>query len=296
MNAFNHPNARVKQERVNLITHSFSGVGSPISKLGFRRILADRDVNPESASTELKLSSNGQGATNIIRRYITSSSLDEDLIQVELLGSLQDIFGSNGAFQRIEIRQHDDDSEQDGEELWEIFLGEPEKGLISLSRSGSGLKTIFLVLLNLLVIPQIEGKKRDQFVFAFEELENNLHPALLRRLFGFIAAYVEKEKCFVFLTTHSNVALDFFGQRSDSQIIHVSHDGKSASTRTIDAHFDHVGLLTELGARPSDLLQANGVIWLEGPSDRVYFNRFIELYADGELREGKDYQCVLRWI
>ena len=40
------------------------------------------------------------------------------------------------------------------------------------------------------------------------------------------------------------------------------------------------------------MLQANGLIWVEGPSDRIYLNRWIELYTDGRLREGRDYQCV----
>ena len=40
------------------------------------------------------------------------------------------------------------------------------------------------------------------------------------------------------------------------------------------------------------MLQANGLIWVEGPSDRIYLNRWIELYSDGRLREGRDYQCV----
>ena len=53
-----------------------------------------------------------------------------------------------------------------------------------------------------------------------------------------------------------------------------------------------IKIISELGARPSDLLQANGLIWVEGPSDCIYLNRWIELYTDGRLREGRDYQCV----
>ena len=47
-----------------------------------------------------------------------------------------------------------------------------------------------------------------------------------------------------------------------------------------------------MGAKPSDLLQANGIVWVEGPSDRVYLNRWIHLYSEGALREGRDYQCA----
>ena len=129
-------------------------------------------------------------------------------------------------------------------------------------------------------------------MFAFEELENNLHPALLRRLFQYLEDYAVNEKAKIFLTTHSSIALDFFGVSGNAQITHVFHDGESARTTTVPTHFGRVNIISELGARPSDLLQANGLIWVEGPSDRIYLNRWIELYTDGRLREGRDYQCV----
>lgn len=273
--------------RRNRIEEAVAKVNAPIYMRKFRRLLADRDVQPEPASTSLTLASDGDGATNIIRRFVLAHTpeMREEIIQVELLGALSQIFGQDGDFERIELRHHEES------DLWEVFLGEPKKGLVALSRSGSGLKTVILVLLNLLVVPILKKTKLSEYVFAFEELENIL-PALLRRLLAYLADFVEREKCMLFLTTHSNVTLDYLGTRHDTQIIHVRHDGETASTKTIAAHFDHVGLLTELGARPSDLLQANGVIWLEGPSDRIYFNRFIELFSDGNLREGRDYQCA----
>lgn len=129
-------------------------------------------------------------------------------------------------------------------------------------------------------------------MFAFEELENNLHPALLRRLFQYIERYAVSEQATVFLATHSSTALDFFGTSEHAQIIRVSHDGESAHAARISAHFDRLGVVSELGARPSDLLQANGIVWVEGPSDRIYLNRWIELRSDGRLREGRDYQCA----
>ena len=260
----------------------------------FRRLYADRDIRPELATKELKLSTDGLGATNIIRRYIVSSSprLPRELIQEKLLDALGLIFGSDGQFTELQIKVHDENDVGYPNEHWEIYLGETNKGLISLSRSGSGLKTIILVLLNLLVIPEIEGKPKKSYVFAFEELENNLHPALLRRLFQYLEYYVLKEKATIFLTTHSSVALDFFGISEAAQIIHVLHDGKSARGRVIKAHFDQLGVISELGAKPSDLLQANGIIWVEGPSDCIYINRLIDIFSNNSLLEGRDYQCA----
>lgn len=258
----------------------------------FRRINADRNLVPETATVDLKLLEDGTGATNVIRRFLTSSNLDSSVIQKRVLDALNAIFRDQGRFDGIEIRQHEQGKPGFPTEVWEVFLREPNKGLISLSDSGSGLKTVLLMLLNLIVMPISLQKSEGLFIFAFEELENNLHPALLRRLFRFIAEYVDRHDCMVFLTSHSNIALDFFSSQKNAQIISVEHDGLTASTKTLAIHFDHVSLLSQLGARASDLLHANGVVWLEGPSDRIYFNRFIEIFSDGQLVEGRDYQCA----
>ena len=276
--------SRVK-EALRDITHQLNGTT-------FCQLFADRDIKTELPSTELGLGSDGAGATNIIRRFITSEKLPREVIQDELLAALNSIFGSDGQFSEIQVQVHDEAQEDAIKDHWEVYLGEKTKGLIPLSQSGSGLKTVFLVLLNLLVVPKIEDKNKSQITFAFEELENNLHPALLRRLFQYLEDYAVNEKATTFLTTHSSIALDLFGVSEHAQIIHVSHDGESARTTTVPAHSDLIKIISELGAKPSDLLQANGLIWVEGPSDRIYLNRWIELYSDGRLREGRDYQCV----
>jgi putative ATP-dependent endonuclease of the OLD family len=270
-------------------------IQSPIGGKKFKHILPERDIQPEPEAKDLSLNSSGRGATNIIRRFLVSSSdsVSRDLIRKELLGGLNEVFGPDGNFTEITVRLHDEAVAGGAPHMtWEVFLGEEKKGLVSLSRSGSGLKTVMLVLLHLLVIPQIEHHTVNSYVYAFEELENNLHPALLRRLLKYIDQHATKSGAMVFLTTHSSAALDFFGPAPNAQIIHVTNDGESAKATSIAAHFDRVGIISELGAKPSDLLQSNGIVWVEGPSDRIYLNRWIELLSNGELREGKDYACA----
>lgn len=259
-----------------------------------RRLLADRDIEVESPTRTLSLAPNGTGASNIVRRFITSANEDlpREVVQRELLASLNRIVGADACFNEIQVQEHDDDNSGGPRDHWEIYLGEASKGLVPLSGSGSGLKTVILVLLNLLVMPKVEDRSRGEYVFAFEELENSLHPAVLRRLFLYIEEYAVKHGSPVFLTTHSSVAVDLFGTSEHAQIVHVFHDGESARTATVSGHLDYLRVVSELGVRPSDLLQANGVVWVEGPSDRIYLNRWIELVADGSLREGRDYQCA----
>jgi len=175
-------------------------VRHPLFGRNNRRLLADRDIRPESPSNDLKLSPAGVGATNIIRRYLVTSNprFPREVIQRDLLQALNQVFGQDGQFAEIQVKHHDEQTAGIPEGYWEVFLGEEKKGLISLSNSGSGLKTAILVLLNLLVVPEIEQKERSAFTFAFEELENNLHPALLRRLFRFLEDYAVKENATIF--------------------------------------------------------------------------------------------------
>lgn len=266
----------------------------PLEGKVFRHILADRDIRGELASPELVLAPDGSGATNIIRRLIISSSptMPRELIQVRLREALNVVFGSDGHFDEIQVQQHDEEGAGQIAESWEVYLGEAKKGLVALSKSGSGLKTVILVLLNLLVIPSIERKQPSDYVFAFEELENNLHPSLLRRLLRYVEDFSIESGATVFLTTHSSAALDAFSASPHAQIIHVAHDGASARSRTVDAHFDRLGVVSELGAKPSDLLQANGIVWVEGPSDAIYLNKWIDLLSDGRVKEGRDYVCA----
>lgn len=285
---------RSTKARLEQIGRCLKGLKHRLTGSQFRRLLADRDIRTETPSTELRLSPEGEGATNIVRRYIVSShpKYPREIVQRDLLNALNVIFGSDGQFTEIQVKLHDDASVSAHEGAWEIYLGEKGKGLVPLSNSGSGLKTILLVLLNLLVVPEIEDKPKSQYVFAFEELENNLHPALLRRLLAFLEDFAVREKCTMFITTHSSTALDLFGLSPNAQITHVIHDGESARTQTVSGHLDKLAVVSSLGAKPSDLLQSNGIIWVEGPSDRVYINRWIELFSDDKWKEGRDYQCA----
>jgi hypothetical protein len=175
---------------------------------------------------------------------------------------------------------------------WEIFLQEEKKGRVPVSQSGSGLKTILLVLSFLYLAPEIENVNRSNIIYAFEELENNLHPALQRRLLLFLRNVALRDKCVFFLTTHSNVFIDLFSADEHAQIIHVNHDGETSAAKRVSTYIESRGILDDLDVRASDLLQSNGIIWVEGPSDRLYINRWIEIWTNGQLREGAHYQCV----
>ena len=44
--------------------------------------------------------------------------------------------------------------------------------------------------------------------------------------------------------------------------------------------------------KASDLLQSNGIIWVEGPSDRIYIKKWLEVLTENRYVEGKNYQFL----
>lgn len=260
--------------------------GNPLQGKLLRRLSAERDIRPESDRENMSVESEGGGATNIIQNYLNQASRDRRLVEVDLLAALNEVFAPDAYFTRILCHQLGNNG------AWEIYLEEEHKGLIPLSQSGSGLKTVMLVLINLILVPASTSTQLSNYVFGFEELENNLHPSLLRRLLVYVARRARETGFLTFLTTHSSAAIDLFSKQADAQIIHVRHDGKTATATTARTYIENAGILDDLDVRASDLLQANCVIWVEGPTDRIYLNRWISLWSDGQLQEGTHYLCV----
>lgn len=251
----------------------------------YRRIYAERNILPERDDPKnLEVLGSGAGTTNIIQNFINKEKLPSHLVERTLLEELNIICRTDAEFSDIVCQQLENAS-------WEVYLEEKSKGRIALSQSGSGLKTIIIVLVYLHLIPAFLKKGLSDFIFAFEELENNLHPALLRRLLNYLLKAAESQGCIFFLTTHSSVVIDLFSKNKNAQIVHVTHDGESAYCRAATTYIENKGILDDLDVRASDLLQSNGIVWVEGPSDRVYINRWIDLWSNGELSEGVHYQC-----
>lgn len=260
-------------------------IENSINSTCFRRMSAERNIVPESSVLE-GLSETGEGASNLIRKIILESTFDENLIEDKLLDALNFIMYPDAEFESIRIQQ----ISKENEEMWEIFLQEKDRQRIPLSKMGSGLKTIILILLNLLVIPFFEKKKK--FVYAFEEVENNLHPALQRRIFDYLYNYAINENATIFLTTHSHVAINCFYDKEQASIYHIEKIDGNATVKRIDSYIDKAELLSDLDVKASDILQANGIIWVEGPSDRIYIKRWLELFTGNQYVEGKHYQFL----
>ncbi|GAI99803.1 unnamed protein product, partial [marine sediment metagenome] len=111
----------------------------------------------------------------------------------------------------------------------------------------------------------------EKSIVLIEEPEIHLHPHLQRK---FINLLINKNDNIYFITTHSNVFLDF---NQNISIYHVTHNRSETSVSHVNSDKKCYSILEDLGYKASDLLQTNGIIWVEGPSDRIYLKRWIKL-------------------
>jgi predicted ATP-dependent endonuclease of OLD family len=117
-------------------------------------------------------------------------------------------------------------------------------------------------------------------IVCIEEPELHIHPLLQKKLIQLLS---KTENLFL-ITTHSSSLID----AQEGAIFDVRMlNGKSDITNPISPSQTR-SALHDLGYRPSDLLQTNSIIWVEGPSDRIYLNRWISIAAP-LLKEGVDY-------
>lgn len=256
-------------------------------KYVFRRLSAERNIVPEK-EMDLELSNTGEGASNLVRVFLNNSKYDENIVEELLLNALNKIMYPEAEFESIRIQQ----TIVGGEYVWEIYLKEIGEERVPLSKSGSGIKTIILVLLNLIVIPALTSNIGKIITYGFEELENNLHPAMQRKLFDYIYEFAVEKNIYVFITTHSHVAINTFFDKEKACIYHVIKENNGALLKRIETYIDKTEILDDLDIKASDILQANGIIWVEGPSDRIYIKKWMEIFCDNQFEEGKHYQFL----
>ena len=279
--------------------NQFKNLGSKyilnhIRPLKLIKLSADRNLVPEVQNSNRRVAEDGTGATNLLRQYLNVANLPNEIVDKDILNALNQIMKPENHFERImcqEIETTDDASSK-----WEVQLVN-ENGKIPISSSGSGLRTILLVLIKLFLETRenendVLENSLNNTVFIFEELENNLHPAIQRNLFEFLYQWSKENNSQIFLTTHSTVPINMFSGRDNVTLTHIKKENNRIITNSALSFIENEDILMSLGVRASDILQSNAVIWVEGPSDRIYINKWIELYSKGTLKENIHYQIL----
>lgn len=152
----------------------------------------------------------------------------------------------------------------------------------SLENLGTGVSQLVMLLSYLHL-----NRERQLNVFI-EEPESNLHPEAVVQLVKILENTFLNHRFFI--STHSSILID---QVNSNWSIHRIYRRNVDASNIVPCTevLEQYSLLDELGIRPSQLLQSNSVIWVEGPSDRTYLNKWIKDNSD--LIEGKHYSFLM---
>ncbi len=110
-------------------------------------------------------------------------------------------------------------------------------------------------------------------LIVLDEPDRHLHPSLQRVMLDLVAAERQRLDAQVILATHSSVLTN------PELTARIGAKSFVAARGRCEQLSDARSVLDDLGVSSGDLVQANGLIWVEGPSDRIYIKAWLDRLA-----------------
>jgi putative ATP-dependent endonuclease of OLD family len=142
---------------------------------------------------------------------------------------------------------------------------------VDIKERGSGIGSLFILSL---MQTYVDLQMGEGYYLMFEEPGNWLHPGAERKMLGTLKD-ISDEGAKILISTHSQVFIDQ-EDRGDMYLVR-RRNGESEYEKIEEEAFKAV---EEIGARNSDLLQSDFVIYVEGPSD-VQVLKEVARHVDG---------------
>jgi hypothetical protein len=155
--------------------------------------------------------------------------------------------------------------------VWSIDpRSEREDLAVPLSESGTGIGQVLAILYVVLTA------ERSQTIII-DEPQSFLHPGAVRKLIEILKHYERVRHQYV-ITTHSPTVIT---ATEPDTLLSVRKEGAESVVEEIDASETHNQdlLLREVGARLSDVFGADGILWVEGPTEEACYPLILERVA-----------------